>query len=117
MFLSADALDILAYLRTAPGKFFSMPEISRFAAGRRRFEDSPSWARSQMTPLLDAGLVEINARGHYCVPNLAKAVRHPEASPTSPLKREPKIMDGGYSSESASRSPRIVGDDYFPSSD
>ena len=117
MFLSADALDILAYLRTAPGKFFSMPQISRFAAGRRRFEDSPSWARSQMAPLLDAGLVQINERGHYCVPNLAKAVPHPEASPTTPLKGKPKIIDGGHSPESASRSPRIVGDDYFPSVD
>ncbi len=117
MFLSADALDILAYLRTAPGKFFSMPEISRCAAGRRRFQDSPSWARSQMTPLVDAGLVEINERGHYCVPNLARAVPQPEASPISPLTREPKIIDGGHSPESASRGGRIVGDDYFPSVD
>lgn len=93
-----------------------MPQISRCAAGRRRFEVSPSWAKNQMAPLLDAGLVEINARGHYCVPNLANAVPQPEASPTSPLKPKPKIIDGGQSPESASRSPRIVGEDYFPSS-
>ena len=113
MFLSADALDILAYLRTAPGKFFSMPEISRRAAGRRRFEECPAWARNQMGPLLDAGLVQINARGHYCVPNHGSPSRQQPKPPSVPARPRAKTVGRDCFPEDESTGC-IVGGDYFP---
>src|SRR5215469_1543146 len=65
MTLSAEALDILAYLKTDSGRFFSLPEISRRAGGRRRFEETPGWAKRLVPQLQEAGLIEINPRGHY----------------------------------------------------
>jgi hypothetical protein len=100
MILNAEALEIIAYLKTDPGRFFSLLEISRRAGGRGRFHESPGWARNLMSPLLDAGLIEVNARGHYRVP--ASARPHAPAKPASPAPR---------------KSPKkIVGDDYFPTS-
>jgi hypothetical protein len=98
MILSAEALDIIAYLKTAPGKFISLREISLKAGGRRLFEESPGWARNLMQPLLEAGLIEVNERGHYRVP-----ASEPPPEPTQSAPRPPRT-----------RSARIVGDDYFP---
>ena len=77
MTLNAEALDILAYLKTAPNKFVSLLEISRRAGGRRRFEETPNWARNLMAPLMEAGLIEVNPRGHY------RCVVHAKAEPQS----------------------------------
>jgi hypothetical protein len=105
MILSAETLEIIAYLKTAPGKLFSLAEISRRAGGRARFEESPGWARNLMSHLVDTGLIEVNGRGHYRVP----VGEHPPtqsyatAMPTSPEPRKSRA--------------EIVGDDYFPTRD
>ncbi|HEV2394471.1 MAG TPA: hypothetical protein VG146_19140 [Verrucomicrobiae bacterium] len=114
MILSAEALEIIAYLKTNPGKFFSLQEISRKAGGRRRFEETPGWARNMMSPLLESGLIEVNARGHYRVPGGGQAPA--PANPPAPKARKPrgKILGGDYFP--ASEGPQIVGGDYFPAS-
>jgi hypothetical protein len=105
MMLSSEALEIIAYLNTAPGKLFSMAEISRRAGGRGRFVESPGWARNLMSHLVDAGLIEVNARGHYRVPVSEHPHTQPDASamPTYPAPRKSRA--------------KIVGDDYFPTRD
>ncbi len=117
MILSAEALDIMAYLNTAPGKFVSMSEICRRAAGRRKFENSPGWAKNFMAPLLEAGLVQVNARGHFRVTETAKpkplAHAKPAAAPRQPIRG--KILGDNYFP--AAETPRIVGGDYFPDMD
>lgn len=119
MILSAEALEIIAYLKTAPNKFVSILEISRRAGGKKRFEESPNWARDLMAPLIDAGLLEMNSRGHYRCPV------NPEAAAKSQLEAVPasytnwstgaRIVDGDYFP--AGEQPRIVAGDYFPSKD
>ena len=102
MMLSAEALEIIEYLKTDPGRFVSLPEICRRAGGRRRFEESHRWARNLMSPLLDEGLIEVNARGHYRVALSAQPCAEPQASvePASSASRKSQM--------------KIVGDDYFP---
>jgi|SRR5215813_10594236 len=117
MILSADALDIIAYLKTASNKFVSILEISRRAGGRRRYEESPNWARDLMAPLIDAGLLEVNARGHYRVPVEKEAETKPQTQTTSTLCSiftcGPKIVGDDYFP--GKEQPKIVGGDYFPS--
>lgn len=118
MILSADALEIIAYLKTASGKFFSMAEITRRAAGRQRFEECPGWAKNQMGPLLDEGIVEMNARGHYRLVGKEKS-GHP-AKPAATVsshagRKKARIVGDDYFPEPP-RAPQIVGGDYFPSS-
>jgi hypothetical protein len=100
MMLNAEALEIIAYLKTVSGKFVSMREISLKAGGRRRFEESPEWARNLMQPLLEAGHIQVNARGHYRVPS-----NEPPKAQTSTSPRP------AYDPVAA----KVVGDDYFPS--
>ena len=102
MMLSAEALDIVSYLKTAQGTFVSLAEVSRRAGGRQRFQDTPDWAKNLMSTLVDAGMIEVNARGHYRVP--------PARQPQSPARAAVQT------SVSPSNTPRgtVVGDDYFP---
>ena len=115
MILSAEALDIIAYLKTASGKFVSMPEISRRAGGRRRFEESAGWAKNLMSPLLDAGLIEVNARGHYRVRTKVQPHTPAKASAPSRQKSQGKIVGDDYFP--TSNTPRIIEGDYFPTTD
>ncbi len=112
MILSAEALEVLAYLKTAPGKFVSIGEICRRAGGRQRFERSPHWARGLMSSLVDSGLVESNEHGHYCL--VSKAKPEPAASQTRAAAPEPGpgVVDGDYFP--APHASAIVEGDYFP---
>lgn len=121
MILSAEAAEIITYLKTAHGKFVSLAEISRKAGGRRRFEESPNWAKNLMPLMLDAGMVEVNSRGHYRVPTAAQPQPQPQpypptkpASPTGHRTRG-KVLGDDYFP--ASDGPRVVAGDYFPTSD
>jgi hypothetical protein len=119
MILSAEALDIIAYLKTAPNKFVSILEISRRAGGRRRFEESPNWAKDLMAHLIEAGLLEVNARGHYRAQTDTESETKPQAPATSTLRSiftpGPKVVGDDYFP--AGEQPRIVGGDYFPVTD
>ena len=118
MILNAEALEIIAYLKTAPNKFVSILEISRRAGGRRRFEESPNWAKNLVSPLVEAGLLEVNARGHYRAIVAAESENKPKeqsasATPPSRKLRATVVGDDYFPSSLAT----IVGGDYFPSSD
>jgi len=101
MTLSAEASDILDYLKTASGRFVSLPEISRRAGGRQRFEASRGWAKMLLPSLLEAGLIEINERGH------CRSLSGPQfKEPAKPVAHA-----------AAKRPAKIIGDDYFPTSE
>src|SRR5215831_6571930 len=108
MTLSAEALDILAYLETDSGRFFSLSEISRQAGGRRRFEETPDWARRLLPQLLEAGQIEINPRGHYRLLAGTQPSAQAKSTPTPP-KSDDNFPTGVVHG--------IVGGDYFPKSD
>ena len=115
MTLSAESLEILTYLKTAHGKFVSLAEISRRAGGRRRFEESPNWAKNLMSILLDAELIQVNSRGHYRLPSKVEP-QAPSKPVSAPLyKSRAKIIGDDYFP--APEKPHIVGGDYFPNSD
>jgi len=115
MILSAEALEIIAYLKTAPNKFVSLPEISRRAGGRRRFEEAPAWAKNLMPPLLEAHLIEVNARGHFRLVETAPSRTPAKPAPTAPRKSMAKVVGDNYFPPTDW--PRIVGGDYFPETD
>lgn len=121
MILSAEAAEIIAYLKTAHGKFVSLAEISRKAGGRRRFEELPNWAKNLMPLMMDAGIVEVNARGHYRVQTPdqppPQPQHHPHAKPASSTAHKPRGKVLGDDYFPASDGPRVVAGDYFPTSD
>ena len=119
MILSAEASEIIAYLKTANGKFVNLAEISRRAGGKRRFEDTPDWAKNLMSPLVDAGFLEVNSRGHYRVPVNGQDKAQPQAAakptPPPPPKQRGKVLGDNYFP--TSEESQIVAGDYFPTSD
>lgn len=120
MIVSAEAQLIINYLNTAEGKFFSLQEISRRAAGKQRFEECPGWAKNLMPRLLESGLVEVNPRGHYRVPQLNKPAKpSPAARASSPTRHRPAkaVIVGDNYFPAPQETPRVVGGDYFPAED
>lgn len=103
MLLSSDELEILEYLKSFSGKWIAMIEICRCAGGRKKFKESPNWAKSLMARLVDAGQVVVNERGHYRWIDPA----------TAPAPGMPAFLP--IKAPSAPKAAVIVGDDYFPS--
>jgi hypothetical protein len=112
MTLSPEAVDVINYLKTFPGRYIAMMEISRQAGGRQRFKETPAWAKSLMNPLVEAGIIEMNERGHY----RAKEAERPAATPTPSARavKKPrgKIVGGDYFP--TPQGSGVVGDNYFP---
>ena len=117
MLLNAEALDIMAYLQTAPGKFVSLREISRRAGGRRRYEEAPTWASCLVPALVEAGFIQVNGRGHYRLA-VCEGPEAPAAKPTvRPKRTASKAQVVGDDYFPPIDVSRIVGDDYFPTQD
>lgn len=65
MFISDEERQILALLKSSPERFFAAGEICKHASTRQRFTEDPRWALPHLRNLLDKGLVERDAAGHY----------------------------------------------------
>src|SRR5947209_7209190 len=63
--MDADEKDICLYLRASPEVFISGREISRRAGGKRRFQIDPNWAGPILSRLVEKGILESDATGHY----------------------------------------------------
>ena len=109
MILSSDELEILAYLKSWNGASISMLEICRCAGGRRKFKETPNWAKGLMGRLVEAKMIQVNDRGHYRFPAEAKPAAHAKS------RRVTRAHTIGDNYFPATDGPRIVGDNYFPS--
>jgi hypothetical protein len=63
--MDADEREICIYLKSWGKVFVSGREIARRASGKRRFRDDPNWATPILERLVERGLVETDAGGHY----------------------------------------------------
>ena len=75
--MDADEKAIVSYLKSWPGQFVSGREISRRACGKWRFREDEDWAAPVLTRMVERGMIESDATGHY------RLVRIPE-------KKQPK---------------------------
>jgi hypothetical protein len=56
---------ILLFLQSAPDRFFSTGEICKSASTRAVYTEDPRWAMRHLHNLLDKGMVERDATGHF----------------------------------------------------
>ena len=63
--MDSDEREICIYLKGWRGNFVSLGEISRRAAGKRRYRQDPNWAVPILGRLVERGLVESDSTGHY----------------------------------------------------
>lgn len=81
-----------------------MLEICRCAGGRKKFRETPHWAKCMMARLVESNLIEVNERGHYRFP-----VEDPGAVKKMSAFFEPESLPKPHAPEA-----KIVGDNYFP---
>ena len=62
---SAEEQTVLDYLKSSPNAFFSVVEICRRAGDKEKWAQNRRWALPILGRLLDRGLVETDASGHY----------------------------------------------------
>lgn len=138
MTLSAEELEIVAYLNSCPRQFVSMAEINRRAGGKSRFNKSPAWARGLLARLVDAGLVVVDDRGRYRAggvqptrPTEGELAEATHAGLPEIVNLDPMVLGDDYfpanspsdatppvaENRAAPRGPQIIGDDYFPATD
>jgi hypothetical protein len=63
--MDADEQTICDFLKSFPKLFVSAREISRRAAGKKRFRDNPHWATQVLLRLAEKGVLESDSTGHY----------------------------------------------------
>jgi hypothetical protein len=73
-----DERSVRIFLKGYPGQSVSARVISRRLGGRRRYHDNPLWVMPILTKLVEKGVVETDAQGHF---------RLKKVDPTDPRKR------------------------------
>ena len=63
--MDADERDICLYLKGFPGQYVSFREISRRAAGKRRYRQEPEWATTVLARMVEKRMIESDSTGHY----------------------------------------------------
>jgi hypothetical protein len=63
--MDADEREICVFLKSWQQQFVSAREIARRAGGKWRFREDPNWAVPVLSRLMDRGIVESDANGHY----------------------------------------------------
>ena len=58
-------MDICNYLKSWPKQFVSSREICRRASGKKRSAEDPYWANQPLMRLVEKGILETDAAGHY----------------------------------------------------
>jgi hypothetical protein len=77
--MTQDEKDICLYLKSWPGQFVALIQIARRAGGKRRFHKDPGWAVPILKQLVERGIVEADATGHYCLKKEDKRKKAPQA--------------------------------------
>jgi len=63
--MDADEREIYYYLKSWKAEYISAREICRRAGGKRRFHHDPDWAKPVLSRMIEKGIVESDAAGHY----------------------------------------------------
>jgi hypothetical protein len=63
--MNADEREIYYFLKSWKDQFISAREIARRAGGKRRAQYEPEWAKPVLLNMVERGILESDAAGHY----------------------------------------------------
>jgi len=63
--MDADEREIYYYLKSWKNVFISGREVCRRAAGKRRYHNDKEWAKPVLARMVEKGILETDAGGHY----------------------------------------------------
>jgi hypothetical protein len=107
MIMSAEAVEVVAYLKTCTDQFVSLGQVCRRASSRRRYEESPVWAKGAVAALVEAKIIEVNQNGHYRLAEVGQ-------TDPSPTTRRTEAKGERQDNPSPLVGFGIVGDNYLP---
>lgn len=70
--MDSDEREIYQFLKSYGSEYIAAREICRRAAGRRRFNEEPEWAKPVLLRMEERGILESNSTGHYRIKPLPK---------------------------------------------
>jgi len=70
--MDADEREIYHYLKSWGKEFISAREISRRAAGKKRFREEPQWATAVLSRMVERGILEADSSAHYRIKPIEK---------------------------------------------
>ena len=70
--MDSDEHDIINYLKTWGKDYVSVKEITRRAAGKKRFGENPDWAKAILQGMFGRGMLERDVAGRYRLKAKAK---------------------------------------------
>ena len=76
--MGTDEMIIYDFLKSAPNDYVMEREISRRAAGKKRFREDANWARSVLFRMVKDEVLETDGCGHYRIKLRAKINTKPE---------------------------------------
>jgi hypothetical protein len=82
--LSPEEIEILEYLKPFHKEFLSAKEICRRAGGKMKFTKNPDWAKPILRRMENAGLLEMDAYGHYRIKPPERDAKKGRTFPVSP---------------------------------
>jgi len=88
--MNTDDQTVLSYLESFKDQFISHTEVSKRAAGKRRFIESPDWARAVLQRLALQGVLEVNAFGQYRIKQKVEKKNEVHEKPDNP-RPEPEV--------------------------
>jgi hypothetical protein len=63
--MDSDEQFICEFLKFWRGQFVGQREIARRAAGKRKYQEDPGWAKRALARLVEKGIVETDTTGHF----------------------------------------------------
>jgi hypothetical protein len=63
--MDAEERDICDFLKSWQGQFVAGREICKRAGGKWRFREDPNWAMPILSSMIEKGMIEGDALGHY----------------------------------------------------
>jgi hypothetical protein len=73
--MDSDEREIYYYLKSWRQEYISSREICRRAGGKKRFRQEEDWAKPVLARMVEKGIVETDAAGHYRLRPMEKKVR------------------------------------------
>jgi hypothetical protein len=70
--MDGDERDVFSFLRTRSGEFIAAMEIARRAAGKKKFNSDPEWAKPVLARMAERGIIENDVFGRYRVKPMGK---------------------------------------------
>jgi len=91
-----DERSVRIFLKGYPGQYVSARVISRRLGGRRRYHENPLWVLPILSKLVDKGIVEADALGHFRLKKVDPSDRRKRTFLSPQVKRILERSSGNF---------------------